>query len=79
MPELAALIAVLIIERPLCVECVAERAGVSVGSVKAYLNDMGPLLKVHRKANERCRACGLVGRTVSLDRVGDEPSADTRP
>jgi hypothetical protein len=68
MPEIATLIAVLIIDRPLCVDCIADRGQISVATVKTYLERIDPMFSVNREGNGRCRACGHIGSVVSLSR-----------
>jgi len=58
MPERAALIAVLIIDCPLCVDCIAAKSEISLAGVKGYL----------KRSEGRCRACGSVGNVFSLNR-----------
>ena len=69
MADQAALIAVLIIDRALCLDCIASRSGMSVVSVKGYLERMGTMITLQRTTNERCRACGIIGNVVSLVRL----------
>ena len=58
MPEQAALIAALIIERPLCVWCIVSKSGMaSVADVESKLAQVRRVLKVNRHYG-RCRACG---------------------
>jgi len=68
MPEHAALITTLILERPTCVGCVATKTGMTVQSVLAYLERMSRTVNVQRMSNERCRACGTIGPVVSIGR-----------
>ena len=68
MPAISALITVLIIERPMCVECIAERAQVGLPAVRDRLDAMDKLVTVLRGENDRCRACGRIGKTFSLAR-----------
>ena len=70
MPDISARIAVLIIDRPLCVSCIADRAQVGVPTVKGYLDRIGPMFTISREAAGRCRACGHIGAVVSLRRRG---------
>ena len=69
MPATAALITVLILERPLCVDCIATRAHITPRAVMTYLRKIGKALTVERADDDRCRACGAVGKTSSLARV----------
>jgi hypothetical protein len=68
MPEYAALITVMILERPMCVACVAAKADMDIPSVDAYLQRISARVNVHRLRTERCRACGSVGATVAIGR-----------
>ena len=69
MPEISAVITVLIIDRPLCVDCIALRAQVSVSAVKDYLRKTDLMGSVQHGTNDRCRACGLIGDTSWLNRL----------
>jgi hypothetical protein len=68
VPEIAALITVLIIERPMCVSCIASRAQIGEATVRSYLLRMTSMLHVNLHADERCRTCGRQGQAFSLDR-----------
>lgn len=68
MPETAALITALILERPLCFTCIAEKADTSETAVEATLAIVAPVLQVHRDQHGQCRACGNAGAVVSLAR-----------
>ena len=65
MPEYAALITVMILERPMCVACVAVKAAMDIPSVDGYLERISAMVDVHRLPTERCRVCGSVGATVA--------------
>jgi hypothetical protein len=69
MPANAALIAVLLVERPTCVNCISERAGVLVEEARRYLREIGTSLDVVLDLNERCRTCGGVGPAYSVRRA----------
>jgi hypothetical protein len=56
MPEYAALITALILERPMCLQCIGEKANMSLPSVRAYLEQIS-------------RACGNTGPAVSIGRA----------
>jgi len=68
MPERAALIAVLLIDRPLCLKCVSSKSGLSVMIIDTYLERMRKTVTVHRADDERCSACGLITSVASLTR-----------
>lgn len=69
MPAVAALITVLIMERPLCVDCLALRAQVGVDVIVSYLAKIETAVTVRRGLDDRCRVCGAVGRTYSIARL----------
>ena len=66
MPERAALIAALILERPLCLECLEAKTGMDRSETDAYLVRIGNVVRLRRSAGDRCRACGEVGRVYWL-------------
>jgi hypothetical protein len=68
MPERAALITVLIINRPLCTDCIANKTGMSVRSVKRYLAAIPELITTAPDSGGRCRACGMARQVSSLPR-----------
>jgi hypothetical protein len=67
----AALITALILERPMCLDCIAHKANVSLNTVEASFLQIGRVLQLRRHANERCRACGVDGLAFSLERRSD--------
>jgi len=67
MPERAALVAVLIMERPLCMGCICDKSGLNAGKVEAYLITLAATLVIQRGVN-RCRACGMSTAVFSLFR-----------
>jgi hypothetical protein len=68
MPENAALIAVLIIERPLCLGCITSKSGLTPGQIESYLHNINKAVDV-RRAEDRCRACGHFETTYSMSRM----------
>jgi len=68
MPETAAIVTALIIERPLCVECVMTKASIGAADLDAALSRIEAVLELIRNERDRCRTCGRVGGTVSLVR-----------
>lgn len=70
MPEHPAFIAIVILDRPTCVECVAVKVGMKISIVADYLERLGGLITVSRSTTERCRQCGNVAQTVSIGRNG---------
>ena len=75
MPQHAAFIAVLFLERPTCLDCAASQTGLTVAQIDHYLTIIGTSLEVLRWDNERCRVCGYVRPVCSIER----PSDLTRP
>ena len=69
MPATAALITLLIVERPMCVPCIADRAHTTPEAVESYLAEIGKTVDVESAANERCHTCGTVGTTYALSRI----------
>ena len=69
MPANAALIAVLIMERPLCLECISTKAGLLAAAVSDYLTAIATHLELYRRESDRCRACGETRPVVALLRA----------
>jgi hypothetical protein len=63
MPQHAALLAVLLHQRPTCLECAAAKSRLTVSQVNAYLSVISAALEVVRLDSERCGVCGQT-RTV---------------
>jgi hypothetical protein len=68
MPEHAALITVLILDHPMCLDCVAAKTEMGMPSVRAHLEHLGTIVTVRQDPYERCQACGNVGHTISIHR-----------
>jgi hypothetical protein len=68
MPEHAALITTLILERPMCLQCLTAKAGMTGPSVRSYLEQISKAVNLQQSARERCQACGTVGPVVSIGR-----------
>jgi hypothetical protein len=67
MPERGALVAVLIVERPLCVECIADKSGIALADVEPLLHRIGTSIAIDR-AVDRCRGCGRIVEVFSASR-----------
>ena len=52
------LLSTLIMDRRMCLSCLAARAGMSRVAVQASLDVLGRALPVNRYADKRCDACG---------------------
>ena len=61
----SSVIAALLFERPLCVECISAKTGLSATEIDGFLTVIGTTLQVQR-TDERCRSCGIEGRVYSL-------------
>jgi len=59
MPEKGALLAVLIMERPLCVDCISEKSGLITDEVEPFLARIESKVALSR-GKDRCRGCGRV-------------------
>jgi len=68
MPEHATLIAIMIVDRPTCLPCIATKADMGLPHVRAYLERISKSVMVHQAAREPCRVCGAVGPVVSIGR-----------
>ena len=67
MPEHAAVIAVLLLDRPMCLDCISTKSGLSVHEIERYLTIIATSLELNRLV-ERCRACGESLPVISLSR-----------
>jgi hypothetical protein len=68
MPETAAVITTLILERPMCIPCIAGKTSTSETS----LADIAALARIRRESSGRCCASGEAGIVVSLMRGPDD-------
>jgi hypothetical protein len=57
VPEISAVIMALIIERPMCVECIASRAQISTDAIKSYIDRLRESVRI-QDGSGRCRTCG---------------------
>lgn len=70
MPANSALIAVLILDRPLCVDCIATKSVITPSEVDQYLNAIAHSpLELRRSENGRCHSCGEGRPVFSLHRA----------
>ena len=63
MAEIAAVVMALIIERPMCVDCIATRAQVSPEAIKTRIDQMRATLTI-KDGTGRCRVCGRQDASV---------------
>jgi hypothetical protein len=66
MPNHAAVIAALLVERPTCLDCLALKSALTFAQVDHYLTIIGTSLELVRNEGDRCRVCGNVGPVFSL-------------
>ena len=57
MPNRATLITALILDRPMCLDCIAAKSGLPADTIDGVLQRIGRVLNLQRTV-ERCRACG---------------------
>ena len=69
MPGHAAHIALLIVDRPLCIPCIAVRIALDAIAVEAYLVTMRTSLTVFREDSGPCAACSAITKVFSLSRL----------
>ena len=68
MPATTALVTALILERPLCISCIATKAGEpSAAALEASMERIRHVLAMHRR-QERCRACGTLTTVFIVER-----------
>ena len=69
VPRHAAVIAILIIERPMCLDCIATKSALSTLEVERYLEQIGRGLELRQDIQDRCRVCGEPRTVFSLSRL----------
>ena len=62
----ATLITALMLNHPLCTECLATKSGLSLTDVKATIATIEASLILHHAA-DRCRACGSTDLTFFIE------------
>jgi hypothetical protein len=67
MPHEVALITALILERPTCRVCIAEKSGLRADDVDRPLTTIRRVLEL-RSTVEQCRSCGAETDVLSIDR-----------
>jgi hypothetical protein len=70
MADRAAVIAAMLMDRPMCLDCISAKSGLSTTKADRYLTSIGISLRL-RRSTDRCRACGIVGIVFSLHRSSD--------
>jgi hypothetical protein len=67
MPDRAAIITALILDRPLCEECLTSKSGLTPSRIEETLTVVRAALKL-TEGHGRCRACGARTTVLSLER-----------
>ena len=67
MSDRAAMVAVLILDRPTCEDCIATKSGLAPSDLETTLSAIVTALQIHDTVG-RCRVCGETKRVLSLDR-----------
>ncbi len=68
MPARDVLVTALILERPLCVPCVARSTSLRVEEALTVLTVLQRALDLHRDDSSRCRICGVTGLVFYIER-----------
>lgn len=64
MPDRSALVAILLGERPLCADCIAEKSGVDRSEVEPLLTRIGVTVALSRVVGT-CPACNRIERVYA--------------
>lgn len=73
----SALIAVLILDRPLCLDCISAKSNIARAEVDRCLDAIAQApLELRRAENGRCRNCGEDDVVFSLHRAPDVGPAE---
>ena len=67
MPKTPTIVAALIIDRPLCLDCIALKAGVGPATAEVTLTRFKNALALQRDETGRCRECGTNGVVFYLN------------
>ena len=68
MPGIVARITRAIIERSLCVDCIAKSVEVSPLTVRQHIDRMNELMRLSRREDDRCRDCRAIRETFTVMR-----------
>ena len=69
LPHKANIIASLILQRPMCIRCIATKASTSETVVEASIDGMATVMRLRREFSGRCLACGCIDTVVSFARA----------
>ena len=72
MPVQAALITALIVDRPMCLDCLAARTSMEPEALETALEVLGRVLVMHRYSATTCDTCGATKSVVALERPPDD-------
>ena len=61
--NLAPLVTALILDRPMCLECIATKSGVPAARLAPVIRRIAAVLVIHHQ-NGRCRKCGRMDADV---------------
>jgi hypothetical protein len=64
-------ISALILERPLCITCIAAKADLTEEAVSVVLARILLVMNVHMDPAGRCRTCWTTGVTIHCDHLAD--------
>jgi hypothetical protein len=67
LPPKSALITVLLMDRPMCLDCISLKAELSTTEADRNLTAIGTSLQLHRN-DDRCLSCGRNNPVYSLHR-----------
>ena len=71
VPERSALVTALIIERPTCLNCIGERAGLPLDAVDTVLTVIARVLHLNADREAVCRHCGELGVVFWISALKD--------
>jgi hypothetical protein len=63
MRNLTPLVTALMLDRPMCLECIATKSGVPAARLTTVIRRIGAVLAIDRHVG-RCRACGRMDAEV---------------
>ena len=63
MGNLTPLVTALMLDRPMCLPCIATKSGVPVAKLGSVIRRIGAVLAIDRHVG-RCRACGRMDAEV---------------
>ena len=71
MPERSALVTALILERPTCLSCISNRAGLALDAVDTVLTVIARVLQLNADREAVCRHCGELGVVFWISALPD--------